>query len=139
MSLLRKPLQNLFISNQSLVVCYCRNYSLCSPGGQPNAIARIVNLDSSTKKIIIVAKRNIKPGEEVRRGDISRVLIGWFNRFVSPSVSIWASFLFIKTNCPPSQNDTYSACTAAVWRNPLFPVTRDVLVITHSFFRSSFG
>lgn len=34
-------------------------------GHQPNAIARIVNLDASTKKIIIVAKRNIKPGEEV--------------------------------------------------------------------------
>lgn len=32
---------------------------------QPNAIARIVNIDSGTKKIIIVAKRHIKPGEEV--------------------------------------------------------------------------
>lgn len=36
-----------------------------SPPEQPNAIARIVSLES-TKKIIIVAKRNIKPGEEVR-------------------------------------------------------------------------
>lgn len=35
------------------------------PHTQPNAIARIVNLES-TKKIIIVAKRHIKPGEEVR-------------------------------------------------------------------------
>lgn len=39
---------------------------------QPNAIARIVNLDASTKKIIIVAKRHIKAGEEVRETSFAR-------------------------------------------------------------------
>lgn len=60
-------------------LCYVLLCSVCRPSivpssivpsfdscgaPQPNAIARIVSLDS-TKKIIIVAKRHIKPGEEV--------------------------------------------------------------------------
>ena len=68
-----------FVSDLGALLCYVLFCSVCRPSivpssivpsfdscgaPQPNAIARIVSLDS-TKKIIIVAKRHIKPGEEV--------------------------------------------------------------------------
>lgn len=55
-----------------IVTLFCWIFAaLCSACqcSQPNAIARIVSLDS-TKKIIIVAKRHIKPGEEVRGSEM---------------------------------------------------------------------
>lgn len=50
--------------------CFCAVH-LVAYVAQPNAIARIVAIDNTTKKIIIIAKRHITRGEEVRYPRIS--------------------------------------------------------------------